>query len=248
MKLFKNIVASFTVLATVFSLLTSQALATGFYTAGNTGYDISYPQGGNSASYPTTPFNFGVVGVTSGRAFNDNPYLSQQFAWAQQGNAATPSLYMNLNAPVGSTVKGNTSGPQNCKKADKVCQAFNYGWNAAAHSYSYANSQLASSVMWWLDIETGNSWSSTKAINAATINGALSFFTQNGIQAGVYSNSSMWNTIVGTTFTQAVPNWLAGNNTSSNFSTLCNTPFTPNGTVYLLQYASGGFDADYACQ
>lgn len=246
MRLFKYFISSFLTLFVISGLLTSQALATGFYTAGTNGYDISYPQGSNSASYPATPFNFGVVGVTSGRAFNDNPYLAQQFVWAQQGNATAPSLYMNLNAPVGSTVKGNTSTPQNCKKGDKVCQAYNYGYNAAAHSYSYTTSQHASSTMWWLDIETGNSWSSTQAINTATINGAIAYLSGQGITVGVYSNASMWNTIVGTTFTQAVPNWLAGNNSIP--SNLCNNPFSTNGTVYLVQYSSGSFDGDYACQ
>ncbi|HEV2340119.1 MAG TPA: hypothetical protein VGT05_05210 [Patescibacteria group bacterium] len=247
MRLIKHFFSSFIALFIISGILTSQALATGFYTAGNTGYDTSYPQGSNSASYPATPFNFGVVGVTSGRAFDDNPYLSQQFAWAQQGNTTPPSLYMNLNAPVGLTVKGNTSTPTQCSNKDKICQAKNYGYNAAKHSYEYALSLTPSvtSSMWWLDIETGNNWSSNKSINAAAIEGALSFFTEHGIQAGVYSNTSSWDTIVGNNFIQAVPNWLAGNN--SNPSGLCQSPFSINGSVYLVQYASGSFDADYAC-
>lgn len=250
MRLIKHFISSFFALFVISGILTSQALATGFYTTGN-GYDISYPQGGNSTSYPATPFSFGVVGTTDGRAFSDNPYLSQQFAWAQQGNTTPPSLYMNLNAPVGSTVKGNTSTPTSCSHKDKLCQARNYGYNAAAHSYEYALSLTPSvtSSMWWLDVETGNSWSSDQAINAATIKGALSFFTQNNMQAGVYSNSSMWNTIVGNNFTQAVPNWLAGN--SINPSGLCTNnsgAFTAGGTLYLVQYSSGNFDGDFACQ
>ncbi|MDE2588354.1 MAG: hypothetical protein KGL95_01640, partial [Patescibacteria group bacterium] len=113
MRLFEGLILSSLAFVLTFSLLTSQALATGFYTAKNTGYDISYPQGGNPASYPAIPFNFGIIGTTSGRAFDDNPYLSQQVTWAQQGNTA-PTFYMNLNAPVGSTVKGNTSTPTHC--------------------------------------------------------------------------------------------------------------------------------------
>ena len=249
MILLKRLISSFLALFVISGILTSQALATDFYTAGNIGYDISYPQGGNSASYPVIPFNFGIVGTTDGRAFSDNPYLAQQFTWAQQGDTTPPSFYLNINAPVGSTVRGNTSTPTNCSHKDKLCQAKNYGYNAAAHSYNYVSTTLGSTAahtFWWVDIETGNSWSSDQAINAATIEGALSFFTEHVIQAGVYSNTGMWNTIVGNTFTQAVPNWIAGNNSTP--SNLCNSPFTTNGTVYLVQYASGNFDGDYSCQ
>jgi hypothetical protein len=222
--------------------------AASFYTAGTTGYDISYPQGGNANTYPQMPFNFGIVGVTSGRAFDDNSYLATQYSWAQQANTTPATLYMNLNAPVGSTVKGNTQTPTSCSKNDKICQAENYGYNAAAHSYNYAASKGATSSIWWLDIETGNSWSSTQTINAATIQGAINFFKKQSITTGIYSDQSMWNTIVGSTFTTPVPNWMAGNNLQSQFATLCNSPFTTNGTVYLIQYTQGSFDADYACQ
>ncbi len=238
------------VLAVIFfGLLTNHAFAF-FYTADTNGYDISYPQG--NGPYPAIPFDFGIVGVTNGRAFTDNPYLSQQFIWATQGTFATPSLYMNLNAPVGSTVKGNTSIPKSCNKNDKICQAYNYGYNAAAHAYFYAKSQGASASVWWLDIETGNSWSSTKAINASTIQGSIDYFNSSlysgnpSATVGIYSTPSMWSAIVGDAFTTPVPNWIGGNN--ANPSSLCTHPFTQNGVVYLIQYSSGNFDADYSCQ
>lgn len=218
--------------------------AQGIYTGGTTGYDISYPQG--NGPYPIAPFSFGVVGVTSGRAFNDNSYLSSQFIWAKQGTT-NPSLYMNLNAPIGSTVNGNTSTPKTCKKGDKICQAYNYGYNAAAHSYIYALSKGASSSMWWLDIETGNSWSSSKSVNAATIQGTIDYLANQGITTGIYSTASMWNTIAGSAFTTPVPNWVAGG-TVATYSSLCSQAFSVGGTVYLTQYPFNGFDGDYACQ
>ena len=174
-------------------LLNSQnAFAYGIFSGGQTGYDISFPQG--SISTLPSLYDFLVIGVTDGRAYTDNPYLSSQVSLAQ---GKLLSLYVNLNAPVGSTVRGNTSSPKSCAKSDKVCQAYNYGYNAASHSYSYAQSQSATSAMWWLDIETGNSWSATKAINDATIQGAVDFLNTTGAIVGIYSTQSMWNTVAG---------------------------------------------------
>lgn len=254
MKSFRSIAGLLLSFVTVFGFLANLAFAaTPFYTAGTTGYDISYPQG--TGPYPQQPYAFGIVGVTSGRAYNNNPYLTQEYAWAENAtangtvNATPPSLYMNLNAPVGSTTKGNTSTPIKCNKGDKICEAHNYGWNAAAESYLYAQNETPSvtSPMWWLDIETGNSWSSSKDINAATIQGAIAYLATQGVTTGIYSNASMWNSIIGNAATFAVPNWIGGNN--SNFTTFCNSSFTGTGSaVYLVQYSLNGFDGDYACQ
>ena len=228
---------------------TQTALAYGIFTGGQTGYDISFPQG-NISSLPST-YDFLVIGVTDGRAYTDNPYLTSQVYLA---NGKLLSLYMNLNAPVGSTVQGNTSSPKSCAKSDKVCQAYNYGYNAASHSYSFAHSKGAISTLWWLDIETGNSWSSTKAINDATIQGAIDYLNITGAGAivGIYSTQSMWNTIAGSSFapiqttTTVTPNWIPGA-TSTNPQLICSQTITANGQAWLTQYISGGFDHDYAC-
>lgn len=234
----------------VLAFSSQKALAYGIFTSGQTGYDISYPQG--SISSLPSAFDFLVVGTTNGRAYTDNPYLGTQVALA---GTKTLSLYMNLNAPVGSTVKGNTSTPETCVKGDKLCQARNYGYNAAAHSYVYAQNNHANSTMWWLDIETGNSWSSSQAINDATIQGAINFLNLKGATVGIYSTQSMWNTIAGSSFIPNqtvntngfVPNWIPGASASSP-QVACSSTITANGQAWLTQYVSGGLDHDYACQ
>ncbi len=220
------------------------AFAYGIFTAGQTGLDISFPQG----AIPSLPpgYAFLIVGVTNGRAYTENPYLSSQVSLAQ---GKPLSLYINMNAPVGSTVRGNTSSPKTCSKSDKVCQAYNYGYNAAAYSYSYAQ---VNGALWWLDVETSNSWSATKAINDATLQGAIDYLNLQGAVVGIYSTPSMWNTIAGSSFIprqttiSVVPNWIPGASAASPQSA-CSQTITGNGQTWLTQYTSGGFDYDYAC-
>ena len=102
------------------------AFAYGIFESGQTGYDISFPQG----SISSLPFScdFHVVGVTKGRAYTDNSYLSSQVTLV---NGNPLSLYMNLNAPIGSTVNGNTSTPKSYANRYKACHASNCGLNAA---------------------------------------------------------------------------------------------------------------------
>jgi hypothetical protein len=154
---------------------------------------------------------------------------------------------MNLNSPIGSTASEGMTGPYgHCRKADKRCQAENYGYNAAQYASRYAASQGAFSSMWWLDIEKANSWSSSPSLNRGTINGAVKFFKDRGIAVGVYSVPSMWSSITGN-YKNNLPVWLA--TSSMTPAPYCSSisGFT-GGAVYLVQYASSSsFDSDHAC-
>ena len=229
--------------AVAWIVLSSNALAYGVYPSHTTGNDVSYPQ----CSTSNDPQNaFGIVGVAGGRAFTYNPGLSQEFAWAQT-LANPPSLYMNLNAPIGLTASQGMTGPYgNCAKRDHLCQAENYGYNAAQNAFNYAASQSVSSPMWWLDVESANTWSSNTSLNQGTINGAAKFFSDHGGMAvGIYSTPNMWSSITGGYINQ-LPVWLPGSSLSPATYCSSNYSFT-GGTVYLVQYPSNGFDADYAC-
>ncbi len=54
----------------------------------------------------------------------------------------------------------------------------------------------------------------------------------------------MWQEITGS-WQNGLPAWVGGG-TKSNAKTLCGTGFT-GGPVYLVQYARGDYDGDYAC-
>jgi hypothetical protein len=227
-------------------VVTTTVLAAGMYTSGTFGNDISYPQCGSStSSFPRN--SFAIVGVTGGRAFTDNSCLTTEFSWAN-GLATPASLYMNLNSPIGSTASKRMTGPYgNCKKSDKLCQAENYGYNAAQDASTYAQQQGASSSQWWLDIETANSWSSSHTLNQGTINGAVRFFNEKTIAIGVYSTQSMWNKITGG-YKNLLPAWLA--TTATTPAAYCSSTYSfTGGTIYLVQYSNPAVsvDSDYAC-
>lgn len=221
------------------------AYATGPYTAGAQGYDISWPQCGGM--YPSTPYAFGIVGVTDGRSFTLNPCLVSEYLWAQSATAPSQlSLYMNLNYPAGTTASEGKSGPYGICKKGSACSAENYGWNAAQYAFTQNNAKIPlSASTWWLDIETGNSWSHNTALNADVIIGAIAYLQAQAVTVGVYSTPDQWQTIAGS-YAPTVPNWVAGASVSSP-SDLCASSLYTGGSVWLTQYVSGNYDEDYSC-
>ena len=217
-------------------LAATPALAASPYSG--SGFDISYPQ---CSGYSAIGGGFGIAGVNGGRPFTDNACFDPQYTHASSGSRPV-SLYMNLKAPVGKTGPIYTGYPLTCGK-DKRCQAHNYGWNAADYAYRAALPYTAS--VWWLDIETANSWSGQTAINVATIQGAVDYFRQQpglGVQSvGIYSTASMWKSITGGYVDTSWPVWVPGSSSAS-----CGVGFT-GGSIWLVQTASGASNGDLAC-
>jgi hypothetical protein len=212
------------------------------YTPQSTGYDISWPQ--CPSSLPTGAFAIGIVGVNDGRAFTHNPCLASQQQWGRGGFL---SLYMNLNAPPPND-PASLSGPAGTCGSDTGCLAYNYGFNAARDAYAYASAQGASAGVWWLDVETANTWDPNPFNNGRTIQGALDALAATGVLAGIYSTSHQFTQIAGTD-APGVPVWVA---TGADFATavaFCDPSHAfGGGRIFLTQYGdSTGFDRDYAC-
>jgi hypothetical protein len=204
------------------------------------GADVSYPQ---CSSLPAQgPGTFAIIGATGGKAFTSNTCLAQEVRWASEFGVPT-SFYMNLNYPVGSTASQGMSGKYgSCQHSDKLCQALNYGYNAATYAANQARAAGATiNAPWWLDIETANSWSAQANLNADVIQGALAYFADQSITAGVYSTSSMWTKIAGT-YSPAVPNWVVAAAGAS-----CLTPIYAGASVWVVQNSSGASGGDQAC-
>ncbi|MFA6414973.1 MAG: hypothetical protein WC217_04170 [Candidatus Paceibacterota bacterium] len=232
------------------------------YTSSNLGYDISFA----TRDYPPIGFGFVVVGVTAGKAFIYNERTRSEYSFAQFGSTR-PTLYLNLNAPYGSSAtSANMSTPRTCDTLfgeittsasaggtypePTVCASYNYGYNTAKGAYTYATGVGVMSPLWWLDIEEANSWSPDVAVNNAVIQGAIDYLNSKDIRVGIYSVPYMWRAIAGRSFAPAqtlsgksvtTPTWFPiGIATQVKALNAClnNNPLIPGSPVWIIQYVA----------
>jgi len=218
----------------------SASAANGPYTG--TGYDISYPQcNGNSLQSPLPTGNFGIVGVNHGRPFTTNPCFGPAYMYATAPGAPAPSLYINL-AYSGAYRRDITPG---CN-GQTQSQAWKIGCSEADTSFKSIGQRTV--FVWWLDVETANSWSTNNAsLNQDTIQGAVDRLHQlsAGVPVGVYSTASSWKTITGAnavyTPVNTAAEWVAGVRGS------CATSNQFDANPIWLSQLNNGFDYDNAC-
>jgi hypothetical protein len=236
------------------------------YFSSTLGYDLSY----NALSYPVESFGFAVVGVTGGKAFVHNARILSEYQWTKFAAKTAATLYMNVNAPYGSTVVANITIPKTCppraagssatSTEPTACEGYNYGYNAAKDSYAYATGAGVASSLWWLDIEEANSWSNDPSVNDATIQGAIDYLNSKNIRVGIYSVPRMWMDIAGASVpTQTlgglptpIPTWFPiGVTTIVGAINTCSTTssFIFGSPVWVVQYeaSSTAVDQNIAC-
>jgi hypothetical protein len=230
------------------------------YVSSTLGYDLSF----STRNYPQIPFGFVVVGVTAGKAYTHNDRAHSEYSFAQFGSAH-PTLYLNLNAPYGSSAtSAHMSTPRSCTALfgaattsasaggtypePTVCGSYNYGYNAAKDAYAYATGVGATASLWWLDIEDGNSWSADTAVNDAVMQGAIDYLNSVNVRVGVYSVPYMGRAIAGSGFapTQslkgaavATPTWFpVGIATQVKALNACLTKsaLIPGDPIWIIQY------------
>ena len=258
------------------------------------GIDVGYPQCGSTL--PSAPA-FGIVNVNGGKASNINPCLKDQLVWAAQSSGVVASqptvqLYVNTASP-GNYYKNTklvANWPKDsidpsgyntgfgCTGNNSIACARQYGWERAQEAVGYFTqtattidglSPLASGYMWWLDVETLNTWHSGREKdgykkNVATLEGYASYFTQRAAipRVGIYSTNPQWKTIVGTgnisvtSPLKNVPTWYAIGTgfTIDNAYKVCvnNSPdYQPlagtTGKIELVQFVANNLDYDYSC-
>jgi hypothetical protein len=229
--------------ASALLLNSSGARAETFPSSGSKGYDVSWPQCGGSL--PAAPFAFGIVGVTGGKSFSPNTCLATEYAWAQQG-AASPMVYMNLNAPPRNSLRSADGPAGKCLRKDFECQAYNYGWNAADYAWDYAVSKGVDVGRWWLDIETGNTWSRDKSLNAITIGAAIDYLEAQTVTVGIYSTAYQWGVIAGS-YAPGLDLWAAGASSEATAPSRCSSAYAfAGGAVVLVQWVET-YDRNYVC-
>ncbi|MDQ0118425.1 hypothetical protein AB0280_00735 [Pseudarthrobacter sp902506025] len=247
------------------ALLTLYAFpAEGLAATNLTGNDVSWPQCGKTLPKGQS---FGIVGVNNGLANNTNPCLATEMSWAGSSTGGTgqpkAALYVNTANPgaAGSWwPTSNTYAGTTVANPYGQCTSGSYG-AACSYIYGYAKAyddanirgvSNPGSYMWWLDVETGNSWSADKSANIADLEGMTAYFTSISAGTGIYSTTGQWSQIAGTVPTSSLlyrsSSWLAGASSLSSAKRMCAAaPLTGGGKVTITQYVSGGFDYDYSC-
>lgn len=231
-------------LIAVLTLPMTTSAATDPYPSGQTGYDLSYTQCGGA-----TPAGvFGVIGVNGGRPFKNNACLAAEYA-AAPATSIAPSLYINTgySGAYGRNVTSSCAAlSDSVSGSSSQRKAWAIGCSEADTSLRYASSQQIQTVaVWWLDVETANSWSTSDlSLNRYAIQGAVDRIGQAG-SSGIYSTSAMWTRITGGNFS---PIGTAADWVVSAAGGSCSTPFTsPADPVWLVQSTASGFDSDLAC-
>lgn len=220
------------------------------------GYDISYPQCAGAS--PVGP-SFAIVGVNGGIVFSANACLASEINWAGgalghlYANTGNPGPALSSHWPLGQTA------PRFCDATnpDTADCAFDYGYNAAAHSFATAQAAYAqlgitassSTTRWWLDVETSNSWRPDVSLNVAALQGEVAYLLGAGVtNLGFYSTQQQWNTITGGTFVfNSQPSWLAGASSIKDAKSRCGRLGFTGAAIVYVQYPYQGFDANYAC-
>ncbi len=244
------------------------------------GADISYPQCGK-----VVPINqaFGVVGVNGGIATTTNPCLSYQLLWASRSLGGTAQdkiqLYVNTANPGGlntaSWPRSNTDSAGTtvqdpygtCTGSDTTACAWQYGWNRSledvrdrfqTNANTAAINPLPSNYVWWLDVETGNTWKLSGSdfdmqSNKAVLEGMTAYFESLQARVGLYSTAYQWGKIVGNSVNAnsnlvGRANWRPGGANLSTAKQACIAPpLTVNGSVVMTQFISKNLDYNYSC-
>lgn len=243
-KIFEKFIYSIIISLLFIPLVFNHAIyASSAYHHNYTGFDISYPQ--CNKDYPENPA-FAVIGINGGRPFTDNPCFRHQYNWALE-HYAKPAVYMNLSFISPKNREYASNGPWLCDDADDACLSYNYGYQAAVFSYDNVEDIKTKPLMWWLDIETMNTWSQDKSLNRLIIQGAIDYLQLQNQHVGIYSTNYQWNVIAGD-FKPGLPVWAAGAKNKETASLRCHKDYAfTGGVVYMVQYIFNNFDHNYLC-
>jgi hypothetical protein len=236
-----------------------------------TGNDVAWPQCSKHVSLPSGQA-FGIVGVNGGLANTTNPCFAQELSWATASKGGTNqpkvSLYVNTANP-GDVMPVVADWPKNnidvvtgaedqdpyglCTGANDTACAWQYGYNMANLDFNTRGVASPSAYTWYLDVETGNSWTNSTTKNTADLEGMVAYFSGvGGAKVGLYSTSYQWQQVAGTVGSTSnlagLPSWLPGAGSLSGAQANCKLPGLTSGSqVVLAQYVSRQTDYDVSC-
>jgi hypothetical protein len=235
------ILSAAVVAALAWAIFPAVAEASPLYPTGTTGFDVSWPN--CSATAPSNP-HYGIVGVSDGTGYSQNPCLANEAAWF-------PSLNLDVNTGwYNQSVHVNPNSPKVCAAGDNNCLAYNYGYNAGLYALTYANSQNVYASAWWFDVETSNTWNTDVVQNQNSLQGEYDALVANGVTTvGIYSTTAQWQSVTGG-WINNWPSWGATTwTTASGALTYCTGHQFTGGPSYFMQFKpkKPGLDQDVAC-
>lgn len=191
------------------------------------GYDVSHPQCGRSLP---SGGGFAIVGVTGGSPLSSNQCAGEQLRWAsgKQGHA----VYLNTGYPG----TGDPVGYGQRVVDDAIVREHAAGSGGTA--------------MWWLDVETVNTWSGTTQENATVLDAMAARLLDLGVRVGIYSTPAMWLQIAGS-WAPGLPAWYAtGPGTERTAIAACSLALAGSATA-IVQWvqtgAAGELDHNMIC-
>jgi len=114
-----------------------------------------------------------------------------------------------------------------------------------------------SQYMWWLDVETMNTWQSGSAEalarNTAALEGFAAYYQSKGATVGLYSTAIQWSDITGNSAgtdsnLNGLANWRPSGASLTNAKDNCRVaPLTAGGFISLTQYVQKGLDYNHSC-
>ena len=197
---------------------------------------------------PPGPIAFAIVGINNGKPYTANPCFMEQYRWAQRIEK-NPAVYVNTAFPKAGAVEA-TSGPYgSCPdENDGWCRGYNYGYGLAKEVVTRANLMRVHPPIYWLDVETGNYWSSDVQANSQVLRGAIAYFKEHSLAVGMYGTPYQYRLIAGTWQSPGIPIWTAGAQGMEGASARCNSGYAfAGGNVVMVQYYDWGFDTNYIC-
>jgi hypothetical protein len=206
----------------------SSVFAQGNYISGTVGTDLSWP---NCSSTLTSLGQFGVIGVTDGAGYSSNPCMA-----SEASHYSNVSLYVNTGWDSSSS-HVNTKYPYVCSVGNMNCLAYNYGYNAGLYAFNAASANGLHSSTWWLDVETGDTWSTNTTQNRNSLQGEHDALVASGVRnIGIYSTTYQWDSLTGT-WLNNWPSWGATTvQTATQAKTYCSGHQFTGGSTWLIQF------------
>lgn len=232
----------------------------------------SNPCFGPSSTYPSYSQSELYWALTTSVGGTSQPKASLYVNTADPGNMVSgkpiadwPTSGGNSTYGTCTTTTVTSRGHTYTVGADSDACAWQYGYDKAQQDAAWLvsaadaiNTQqqtvsvpdTPASYIWWLDVETGNTWQSDTAMNVADLQGMIAGLSVPTV--GAYSTSAQWDSITGGTATSAsgslygIANWIPGATTLAGAQANCSLPSFTGGTVAVTQW-TGSPDNDYAC-